>query len=180
MALKLNIQGLGALGFEPDPGRGQGVQAAPNEAVDRQNDEGHQHCGEGMGSYLTQSWSTQSRLPIFPSDHRSQNRPTKLCPSMEQPTKVNEHEVWNGTDSYCVVLLPDMGRPLFLPLSPIKWSVLALAGHMRSYREPMVFVGYRATNGAIGCCAGGWRTVRSVPDEKRTIVTLSETGVLRR
>jgi aspartyl/asparaginyl beta-hydroxylase (cupin superfamily) len=52
----------------------------------------------------------------------------------------NEHEVWNDTDSYRVILLLDIVRPLFFPLSLINRSVLAVASHMKSYTEPMDYV----------------------------------------
>jgi len=51
-----------------------------------------------------------------------------------------EHEVWNDTDSYRTVLILDIVRPLFFPLSLVNRQVLFVASHMKSYTEPMDYV----------------------------------------
>lgn len=49
----------------------------------------------------------------------------------------HEHEVWNDTDSYRVVLFVDVVRPVAFPLSMINRSVIWITSHTSSITEPM-------------------------------------------
>jgi len=49
----------------------------------------------------------------------------------------HEHEVWNDSDSYRVVLFVDVVRPLVFPLSLVNRAVIWITAHTASITEPM-------------------------------------------
>jgi aspartyl/asparaginyl beta-hydroxylase (cupin superfamily) len=49
----------------------------------------------------------------------------------------HEHEVWNDTDAYRVVLFVDLVRPLFFPFSLINRSIIWIISRTGSITEPM-------------------------------------------
>jgi aspartyl/asparaginyl beta-hydroxylase (cupin superfamily) len=64
----------------------------------------------------------------------------------------HEHEVWNDSDSYRVVLFVDVVRPLVFPLSLLNRAVIWITAHMPSITEPMDRV--RKSANAAGKAAG--------------------------
>jgi ornithine lipid ester-linked acyl 2-hydroxylase len=64
----------------------------------------------------------------------------------------HEHEVWNDSDSYRVVLFVDVVRPLVFPLSLVNRAVIWITAHMPSITEPMDRV--RKSASAAGKAAG--------------------------
>jgi aspartyl/asparaginyl beta-hydroxylase (cupin superfamily) len=49
----------------------------------------------------------------------------------------HEHEVWNDSDSYRVVLFVDVVRPLVFPLSLVNRAVIWITAHTSSITKPM-------------------------------------------
>ncbi len=49
----------------------------------------------------------------------------------------HEHEAWNDSDAYRVVLFVDVVRPLIFPLSLVNRAVIWITAHMPSITEPM-------------------------------------------
>jgi len=56
----------------------------------------------------------------------------------------HEHEVWNDSDSYRVVLFVDVVRPLIFPLSLVNRAVIWITAHTSSITEPMDRIRQRA------------------------------------